>query len=303
MTFTGAYNPTDTDGNKLHAHGGSILKAGDTWYWFGEKPRYMNWYFEGINCYSSPDLQNWRFEGTVLQASGTGHLSRSRVAYRPKVLYNEKTAKYVMFITECSAECEDGHLDFAVSDSIIGPYTYVSSCYGAGGRHIMDMTVFKDDDGQAYVFYSANTDGTGHWVDRLSSDYLSIVSNASHPSVFQREAPCVFKMEGRYYLYFSDCTGWYPNQGYYVTAASLEGPWSQEETFGDSTTCNSQGTCIFAVSGAEGTTFVYAGDRWNGGGMEGPGDPCDFEKSEYLWLPIKVKGPGLSLDYMETWRL
>ncbi|MCC6447048.1 MAG: family 43 glycosylhydrolase [Armatimonadetes bacterium] len=298
-----AMNPADQEGRKLHAHGGSMIKVGEKWCWFGEKPRYRNWFFDGVNCYSSPDLQRWRYEGTALSASETGNLSHSKVAYRPKVVYNSRTAKYVMMLTECSADCSDGHLCFATSDTVTGPYTYSGWCYGAGGKHVMDMTVFKDDDGQAYVFYSANTDRTGHWVDRLSDDYLSVEANAGHPSTHDRDAPCVFKREGRYFLYFSECTGWSPNQGHYVTASSLAGPWSEESPFGDAATYRSQGSFIFAVTGASGVTFIYTGDRWNAAGSSGAGDPCDYQKSEYIWLPIRITGSRMSIRYEEQWFL
>ena len=44
----------DTDGNIIHAHGGGIIKKGDTYYWYGEDRR-DNIY---ISCYASKDLMN-----------------------------------------------------------------------------------------------------------------------------------------------------------------------------------------------------------------------------------------------------
>ena len=303
MKITSVFYPTDDKGNTVHAHGGVILEDNGVWYWFGERTRYHNWFFNGINCYSSRDLLKWKYEGLSLPPSDSGRLSHTTVAYRPKVLFNSIINRYVMFISACDGDCKGGHLEFAVADSIIGPYRIVNSCYGDGGRHIMDMTVFKDDDGLAYVFYSANTDKTGHWIDRLSSDYLSIVSTVGHPSEYEREAPCVLKTGGIYYLYYSECTGWVPNQGHYVTSSSLAGPWSTEKDFGDSTTYGSQGYCFLQVSGKYGPVYIYAGDRWDNSGAKGPGDPCDFNKCFYTWFPMRVEGQSLSLDFTQTWEL
>ena len=38
--ITSNYNPIDNNGNKVHAHSGSIIRVNNIWYWFGEKPRY-----------------------------------------------------------------------------------------------------------------------------------------------------------------------------------------------------------------------------------------------------------------------
>ena len=300
IAITNPMKPTDDAGKPVHAHAGSILGAGGRWYWFGENRRFEDWRFNGILCYSSPDLQSWRFEGTALAPSGEGKLSRNMVSYRPKVLYNDSTKKYVMFVTECDRDCRDGHLCFAQSDSPAGPYAYAGWRYGFGGRRIMDMSAFKDDDGQGYILYSANTDRTGHWIDKLSGDYLSIAAGVSRPSARDREAPCLLKSGGRYYLSFSECTGWSPNQSHFVTAPSLCGPWSAERDFGDRTTFNSQGACILTVPGTSGTAFVYVGDRWN---YPGHGVGCDFDGSQYILLPITLDGDSMSIEYRDRWRL
>lgn len=200
------------------------------------------------------------------------------------------------------AECQ---LSFAVAEAITGPYTFAGWCYGAGGKHVMDMTAYQDEDGQAYVFYSANTDRTGHWVDKLAEDYLSVTGNVSHPSTFDREAPCVFKTGGRYFLYFSECSGWAPNQGHYVTATRLAGPWTTEAPFGDAATFKSQGGCIFGVTGTARTTFIYVGDQWTAKREPGldEGDPSDLGPANYLWLPIEVTGSTMSIRYWPEWSL
>ena len=61
------------------------------------------------------------------------------------------------------------HAGVAVSDSPTGPFEYISS-YAPGGRSKRDMTVFKDEDGKAYIYYSTDVNATMH-IRELSNDY------------------------------------------------------------------------------------------------------------------------------------
>ena len=58
----------DNNGNKIQAHGGQIQKIGDTWYWYGEDKTNGYRPVEGVHCYSSTDLYNWKDEGLALDA-------------------------------------------------------------------------------------------------------------------------------------------------------------------------------------------------------------------------------------------
>jgi hypothetical protein len=55
----------------------------------------------GVSCYSSKDLWAWKNEGVVLRGEEknvTHDLHKSNVLERPKVIYNDRTAKYVMWM-------------------------------------------------------------------------------------------------------------------------------------------------------------------------------------------------------------
>ena len=59
----------DNQGVHINAHGGGILHAGDTYYWFGEhktEGTAGNNALVGVHCYSSKDLYNWKDEGDRL---------------------------------------------------------------------------------------------------------------------------------------------------------------------------------------------------------------------------------------------
>ena len=52
----------------------------------------------GVSCYSSKNLVDWKFEGIVLPTSADpkSDLHSSQVIERPKVIFNERTKKFVM---------------------------------------------------------------------------------------------------------------------------------------------------------------------------------------------------------------
>ena len=92
----------DTNGAPIQAHGGCILAANGRYYWYGEdksgKTRNRRIDVVGIHVYSSENLTDWTDCGLVLAGSDDpeSDLWRGGVVERPKVLYNEKTGKYVM---------------------------------------------------------------------------------------------------------------------------------------------------------------------------------------------------------------
>ena len=53
----------DTNGNRIQAHGGSIMYIDGVYYWYGENKEKTDgvngiWHW-GVKCYSSTDLYNW----------------------------------------------------------------------------------------------------------------------------------------------------------------------------------------------------------------------------------------------------
>jgi hypothetical protein len=125
---------SDTNGKHINSHGGMILFHNGTYYWFGEgrlprgeKDR-TNY---GVGCYSSGDLLNWKNEGLALMVinDSASLLQPGCVIERPKVLFNKKTGKFVMwFHHELKGQGYKAALTgVAVSDKITGPYKYVKS--------------------------------------------------------------------------------------------------------------------------------------------------------------------------------
>jgi hypothetical protein len=124
----------DNQGRHINAHGGAILTYNDTYYWFGEarlvrgeKDRTQY----GVSCYSSKDLLNWKNESLALRVINdtTNLLQPGCVIERPKVIYNSRTGKFVMwFHHELKGKGYAAAMTgVAVSDNITGPYKYLRS--------------------------------------------------------------------------------------------------------------------------------------------------------------------------------
>ncbi|WP_161601518.1 family 43 glycosylhydrolase [Paenibacillus luteus] len=282
----------DTDGQGIRAHGGWMLQQDGYYYWFGEDRT------DGkkVSCYRSSDLRTWENRGAVLTLQSkvqptyyrtsldlyppgqrdTGY-EQGAVIERPKVLRNELTGKYVMWMHwENGKNYHDARCAVATCDTVDGEYVYHGS-FNPIGHMSRDCTVFQDDDGTAY-FMSAARDNADLLIYRLSDDYLSIDEHVKTlwPGQY-REAPAMIKRRGVYFLITSACTGWLPNQGAYAYSDSLTGKWSQLLPFGDTTTFDSQPAFIVPLEVQGKMEYWYVGDRW---------DPSSYHDSSYVFLPL-----------------
>jgi hypothetical protein len=116
----------------------------------------------------------------------------------------------------------------------------------------------------------------------LTNDYLHPSKTYSRILINRRrEAPALFKNNAKYYLITSDCTGWSANAATYSVADKVLGPYKEYDNPckgpGSNTTFESQSTYVLPLK--EKNTYLFMADRWN---------KNDLEKSDYLWLPLKV---------------
>jgi len=286
----------DTEGNPINAHGGGMLLHNGIYYWFGEIKKGKTWLVPGqqwedyrvpaggISCYSSKNLMQWKYEGVTMPSiigQPEHDLDTSKVVERPKVIYNKKTKKFVMWMHVDSNDYGYAQSGVAISDKPQGPYKYLGSVK-PNGHESRDMTLYKDDDDKAYLIYSSESNSIMH-VCLLNDDYLSPTTIYTRiTSAQNREAPAVFKYNKKYYLITSDCTGWSPNPATYAMADSLLGEWTQmgnpcEGKSADST-FGAQSTYIIPVTGQQ-NTFLFMSDVWN---------KINLQDSRYIWLPIKM---------------
>ncbi|MFL5996941.1 MAG: RICIN domain-containing protein [Streptomyces sp.] len=299
MSFTTGAARTDQNGNALQLHGLGIIKVGSTWYGFGEDKTgetSADTSFQDITCYTSTDLANWTYQAQALPRQSSGDLGPGRVVERPKVIYNASTSTYVMYMHIDSTNYSEARVGVATSSTPCGPYTYRGS-FRPLGNLSRDLGLFQDTDGTGYLLSEDRNNGLR--IDKLSADYLSVDSavavlgGSGSSSV---EAPAMVKVNGLYYVFGSHLTGWSLNDNIYATATSLGGPWSSFRNFAapGTHTYGSQTANVITVQGSSGSSYIYAGDRWN---------TSDLGSSKLIWLPMTIKGTTVNVGQYPTWSL
>src|SRR3954468_2144594 len=88
----------DDRGQLIQAHGGGITHWKRLYYWFGEDRTQTNDPEKRyVTCYSSRDLVHWKFRHKVVALSDPEHLGPRWVLERPKVFFNPRTHKFVLY--------------------------------------------------------------------------------------------------------------------------------------------------------------------------------------------------------------
>ena len=193
-----------------------------------------------------------------------------------------------------SADYSKACAGVAISDSPTGEFTYLGS-FRPNGAMSRDQTVFVDDDGRAYHFYSSENNAT-LYISELTDDYQRPSGRYTRNFVKEsREAPAVFKRNGKYYMLSSGCTGWDPNQAELAVADSIMGEW---KTIGNPCTGTdadktfyAQSTYVQKVMGKK-DMYIAMFDRWN---------KKDLENSRYVWLPFSFEGDKITIPWRDKW--
>jgi hypothetical protein len=278
----------------------------------------------GVSCYSSANLCDWKNEGLALGATpedAAGDLHPSKVLERPKVIYNRATKQFVMWMHIDSEDYSAARCGVAVSGRPSGPFKYLGSFRPdagywpenasaddkkpdvsnllardfKGGQMARDLTLFVDDDGKAYLFYSSEENEAVH-ASVLTGDFLH--TSGKYARIFvgrKMEAPVVFKRLGRYYFVASGCTAWQPNAARSAVADHPLGPWKELGNpcvgEGSETTFHSQGASVVPVQGRK-DAYIFIADRW---------DQRDLAASSYLWLPLEFSAEGKPILRTGEW--
>lgn len=137
------------------------------------------------------------------------------------------------------------------------------------------------------------------YISELTSDYLKPNGHFTRNFIgMSREAPAVFKYNGKYYLLSSGCTGWDPNQAELAVADSIMGPWTTidnpcvgkdaDKTF------YAQSTFVLPVHGMN-NAYIAMFDRWN---------KTNLQNSRYVWLPVSITNEGnITIPWNERWKV
>ncbi|WP_419699265.1 glycoside hydrolase family 43 protein [Mucilaginibacter sp. NFX135] len=329
----------DDKGVHINAHGGGLLYQKGIYYWFGEHKiagGAGNRAMVGVHCYSSKDLYNWKDEGIALAVSPdtTNDIAKGCILERPKVVYNKKIKKYVMWfhLELLGQSYKAARAGVAISDKVTGPYTFIRSyrpnpgfmpyyptgtsdadmvncehpknksdgffCRDVhGGQMARDMNVFVDDDGKAYHIFSAEENFTLD-IAEMNDTYTGHTGKFARVYAgHQTEAPAIFKHNGIYYLIGSGTTGWAPNPARWFSAKSIYGPWTYRGNpcVGKDAEITFGGQSTYVLPVAgKKDTFIFMADKWT---------PKDAIDGRYIWLPITFKGDNIEISWFDNWDL
>lgn len=170
--------------------------------------------------WTSRDFVNWSFEGSIFP-------DNFDAKYWAPGAPIEHDGRYYLFPTL------DGQITTTVSDSLTGPFKTLDDkdIYPGSGwkpfpipqQSAIDAEIFRDDDGQCYMFYSRRR------VVKLKPD----LSGPDGPVVTidtgegnYSEGPWVFKRKGIYYYLYTLGGGESYSYAYLMSRESPMGPWT-----------------------------------------------------------------------------
>jgi hypothetical protein len=283
----------DNRGRHIQAHGGGILKLGETYYWFGEDRSQANRRrLRYVACYSSTNLMDWTFRNQVVKLADPEHLGGGWILERPKVFYNAPTKQFVMYAHIDNDSYQFARVAVFTCATVDGDYRYLKS-FRPLGHESRDIGQFIDDDGTAYLIFEDRPNG--FHIARLSADDLDVEKDICliHAPL---EGGALVRYHGLYYVIGSHMTGWHPNPNVYATAKSLAGPWSEFKNLAppEQNTYGSQSTMLLKIAGTKTTSVIFMGDIWK---------PWTQWDSRYLWMPLETDGGKLRLPAPREWTI
>lgn len=264
----------DTNGNRIHAHGGSVMFLDGVYYWYGENkektdPATGIWHW-GVRCYTSTDLYNWEDKGLIIPPEmddPNSSLHPSACMDRPHIIYNERTKKFVCWLKIMNKD-QTQSSTVLTADNILGPYTKVRENLRPLGMSAGDFDLAVAPDGKAYYFFERVHSET--IICDLTDDYTDVTGYYSthFPRPFPpyvREATAHFARKGKHYLLTSGTTGYLPNPSEVAIGDSWHGPYTvlgdPHPTDESHTSFHSQISSVFKVPGKK-DLYIACADRW-----------------------------------------
>ena len=199
----------------------------DNTYWIF--PTFSAPYEEQVffDAFSSPDLVNWTKHSRILDTAAVKWAKRA--VWAPSII--KKEDKYFLFFgaNDIQSNAEEGGIGVAVASRPEGPYKdhlgkpLIDKFHN--GAQPIDQFVFRDVDGQHYLFYG----GWGHCnIARLNEDFtgfLPFEDGETFKEVTPEnyvEGPFMFIRNGKYYFMWSE--GGWTGPDYSVAYAIADSP-------------------------------------------------------------------------------
>jgi len=224
----------DTKGERIQAHGGSILYIEGTFHWYGENKEKSvpgsGIRHRGIRRYTSTDLYNREDRGLIIPPEPddpTSPLHPSRQVDRPHIVHDRNTGRFVCRL-KIMGEFQESTV--LVADAIEGPYRIVRTGLRPLGMSAGDFDLVVDPhDGKGYYYFERvhselicadltadPTDVTGRHSAHFPQPYPPFV----------REAPAYFRRGTKHYLVTSGTSGHVPNPSQVAVADAHHAPWT-----------------------------------------------------------------------------
>lgn len=327
ITISNVLMRVDKDGRPMDIHDGNIVQfeRGGLYYYYGvgygECHSKMNFGCAGefllgdcgfrinhtINLYTSSDLSRWTFVRDILPWNNDRPLG---IYYRPKVIYNRLTQRYVLWVNRVLRSGPFDAPDFLDASYVVatsltpdGPFTVVNRkvqtlAYGNPG----DFSLFIDHDNvskisKAYIAYDAFDNLHRIQIEELTADYtdsLGKTASTGPLTPVNNEAPILFKHLGYYYLLFGECCCFCrsgSNSRVFVSSHPL-GPWMdtkydidpvRDEYFNGtrqrrSISGGQESFIVEALQSNLSIAMIFVSDRWGTG--------LNMAEDKQYWQPL-----------------
>ncbi|WP_447640115.1 MULTISPECIES: glycoside hydrolase family 43 protein [Chitinophagaceae] len=299
---------TTSSGNPVfpgwYADPEAIVYGKEYWIFPTYSDKYENQVF--FDAFSSRDLVHWKKHSDVLDST---HVKWAKKAmWAPAVLKKDKQY-YLFFGANDVHQGEVGGIGVAVAHHPEGPY---KDLLGkplidtiVNGAQPIDQYVFKDKDGQYYMYYG----GWGHCnVVKLKNDFTGIVP-FENGTLFKEvtpkeyvEGPFMFIRDSKYYFMWSE--GGWTGPDYKVAYAISDSPFGPFERIG---TVLIQDTAIATGAGHHSIIHNPKSDKWyivyhrrpKGETAANHRETCieemKFDKDGKI-IPVRISGEGVVPD-------
>lgn len=304
----GAQQKAETSGNPLfpgwYADPEAVVYGKQYWIF----PTYSDKYEKQVffDAFSSKDLVHWQKHAKVLDSSNVKWAKKAMWA--PAVLKKDKNY-YLFFGANDIHPGEIGGIGVAVAKKPQGPY---KDLIGkplidtiVNGAQPIDQFVFKDKDGQYYMFYG----GWGHCnLVRLKDDFSGLKPYAD--GTFYKEitpdnyveGPFVFYRDNHYYFMWSE--GGWTGPDYkvaYAMADNILGPYHRIGTVlvQDPTIANGAGHHSMIHNPKSDKWYIVYHRRPNGETAANNRETCieeiHFDKDGKI-VPVTISKEGVKID-------
>lgn len=195
------------------------------------------WCSHNYHVLVTEDMQTWELVKNVFSSRG----ENDEVPYNDDLLFAPtpmyKDGTYFLYYCQPNKDHAQG---VAVSNSPTGPFTG-GQAIDVGEYNQIDPGIFIDDDGQAYYYWGQFTMKMAKMNDNMKELDMgsirdSVLTEGEH---FFHEGPFMTKINGTYYLVFSDTSrGDVPSSIGYATATNPFGPYTYRGVIIDNNNTN-----------------------------------------------------------------